>query len=583
MSTPGGPLASFRPTFALLRALDASNLLADTPIYERMQMIRDGMVYDIGYGPQHPVDVLHALQQQASEIQQFQLSPVIAPGEESRYHIDLTMSYEQALQGVQRVTVLATAFLGHVKAIHSQLSHVAPTFGIWWQVGAQELLAHEGGTNKLFNDKNLNILAANAFSSMLGEADLEIAAIIDATTLLLADLKNRLKLADATYQLGKDQVNASLADTKIGNVGLLKGTPSTLRHASPQAGTVGTLERAFPGRVVEVAPQEDDGFQLGDDESSEEATAEILANPHLTQRLKASVAQAASGQTVSLEEAEERLGLTASEEPEAPAPVAPPEPEPEPAAKPKRASRKKEKPAAEAPAAIPPVEEVTRKVTTSDPFAEVRVTTPARVEQETDGIATVVTVTPTHGEAPKDSDPLGLDDGFTPVPAQPAPEPPPTENLEEDDFPLSETAPAAVAAPATPSAPAASFGDDDEDALFSSITTVQNQTPATKELQEQSDPAPAQVAAETPAATPAPASDARTTAKPYRPNSSSSTATEAPSKILPQIIDAPLQPIFRPRPGKGPVYHQNHPPFVLPNQTPAAAVAESAESVERII
>ena len=250
-----------RPTFALLRFLQADNLLKDTPVLGRLQQVRDALGYPL-IDREHllsPVEALHELQRQAAAIPGIQLKRQVSPGEENSYHVDLTLSYEQVLNQVQRVSVSATAFLGYLKAVHARILKVSSIFGLWWTDGAEEVMEAVGRA-KQKSEKALAIMASDEFSTAMEEKDTEVAAVIEATSLLIGNLKATLKLATDTYQLGRDQINISLTDSAIPNSALPGGAPQTLANRPAPSGSMDSMRQAFGDRVkpAPVKVEEDD-------------------------------------------------------------------------------------------------------------------------------------------------------------------------------------------------------------------------------------------------------------------------------------------------------------------------------------
>jgi len=243
-----------RPTFPLLRFLQADNLLADTPVLGRMEQVRSSLDYPLTdrEHPLSPVEALHELQRQSAAIPGIQLQPVLVPGEENSYHVNLTMAYELVLNQAQRVMVSATAFLGHLKASHTRITRIGSIFNLWWVDGAEEVMEAVGRT-KQKTTKALEVMATDEFSTAMEEKDIEVGAVIEATTLLIGNLKATLKLAEATYQLGRDQINVILTDCNVPNAGYSGSAPTALKVTQAQSGTMDTLRQAF-GRRVQDAP-----------------------------------------------------------------------------------------------------------------------------------------------------------------------------------------------------------------------------------------------------------------------------------------------------------------------------------------
>ena len=242
-----------KPKCTVLQMLESGNLLEGQPILQRVHSIHADMPYRLGNDtPMMPAEVLKALYQMTAEIPQLRLQPVIVPGEENAYHIDLTLSYSQVLTHCQQVLMHAVTFSGHLRAIQARVASVRPKFGVWWKLAAREFLELNPTYSDLLPDKSLDILAADECSVALHEQDIEVAAVLDAVSMLIVDLKSEQKQAEITYQLGKDQINASLSDSRIPNTAVSGSAPKSLQRKPSSA--IQTLARSFPGRVAETLP-----------------------------------------------------------------------------------------------------------------------------------------------------------------------------------------------------------------------------------------------------------------------------------------------------------------------------------------
>lgn len=194
---------------SFLRLLHYEHLLAGTSILGRFQDIRTAMSYDLRQGD-GPVTFIQVLQDLAS------------------------------MGASSRVVILTTAFLAYLKALRSQLSSIKAVFIIWWLVGAKERLEGTGNQN-LISDKGLRAFADDQFSQAMGEPKAELDATIRDATLLLASRKADLKRGSNAHQLGRDQINVSLADSRMPNTALPDGAPTTLQVPPVQPGAIETL------------------------------------------------------------------------------------------------------------------------------------------------------------------------------------------------------------------------------------------------------------------------------------------------------------------------------------------------------
>ena len=216
--------------FTTLDQMQSNPMLKGTPTPTQLQAIREALDYPLldRAHPLSPLEALHALQLQAAEIPQIKLKHYFSPGEENSYHVDLTMSYEQYLKQGQRVSVLATAFLGHLKANLNRLSKISPV-SIFQQILPQVVQEATNNPTQIIDTGRL-LIAAEQFYLAVDATRVELAADTNATTQLIKSLKAGLKLATEMYQLGLDQIKTrtSQSDSRIPDSSASGGGPIIL-------------------------------------------------------------------------------------------------------------------------------------------------------------------------------------------------------------------------------------------------------------------------------------------------------------------------------------------------------------------
>ena len=142
--------------------------------------------------------------------------------------------------------------------MHARIIRVGNIFNLWWVDGANEVMDAVTGRTYQKTAKQLEVMAADEFSTAMEEKDIEVAAVIEATTLLIGNLKATLKLAESTYNLGRDQIHISLTDNSIPAAGLPGKQPQTLVTRGEQGGSTESLRQAFGDRVVTSKPVVDE-------------------------------------------------------------------------------------------------------------------------------------------------------------------------------------------------------------------------------------------------------------------------------------------------------------------------------------
>lgn len=225
---------------SLLKRLQARELLGDFQIINSLSALKEQAVYKTMAFP----DYIDRLQGEIHAIPEMALWAEVDLGNASQYLTELTRSYELALDGINRVTIDATCFLGRIRVIYTKAQSLKAPFQALWTIGAQDILA--GSPLAKLSAKDLTALATMEFSTFLEESDLEWAAAIETVELILDNLKAMRKLAGEKYAMGKDQVNAALSEMDIPDQGL-EGRPTATRQ-SRSAG-VETLRGMFGDRV----------------------------------------------------------------------------------------------------------------------------------------------------------------------------------------------------------------------------------------------------------------------------------------------------------------------------------------------
>ena len=233
-------------SFTSLEQVQSNPMFQDTPIPVQLKIIRDTLDYQlIDSAPKlSPAAALHELQRQEADMPGIKLKRIITPGDENGYRVDLIQSHEQVKNQMQRMLVTATAFLGHLKAGLDRLSKRTPS-SIWWSIPTPAPQDDASNSNQNGGRGLLIIAAVDQFNIAVDATKVELAAIVKATALLIANLKSSLKQADATYQFGLDQINKSPSDSRIQNA----GTPG--RAATTQSSATETPRHSVGDPVPE--------------------------------------------------------------------------------------------------------------------------------------------------------------------------------------------------------------------------------------------------------------------------------------------------------------------------------------------
>ena len=391
-------------SLSLLQSLQAKTMLEDFAVLSTLQGIQGQMVYKA----MPFTDYFDQLQDSISKIGCLKLRSHVDVGEASEYLVDLATGYEQVLDGINRCTIDAQCLLGRVKTLYAKATTLKGPFLVLWSIGAQDIV--EETVLKKLNATDMKALAAMEFTTVLQEADLEMAAMIEALEMTLDNLKNSRKLAADKYAIGKDQVNAALSELDQTDRGVPNEKPKTHQTSS----AVDTLKGMFPGRVQAPqassgpAPVEEDDLPPGLDlDSSTEGAPEPATIPYVEavtlDLLDAQVTPAAveppAGETIP-------DALTLDIPPEGPMAVTEDVPPP---ATPKKSHHKKKEAAAEmpppdddVPSAPVPSPEVVAAIL-EDPF--LGKTKAAEVVAAIGGTAPVATSTPDDDDLPPGDEP----------------------------------------------------------------------------------------------------------------------------------------------------------------------------------
>lgn len=225
---------------SLLKRLQAAELLKDFPIIGSLQSLKSQATYK---GVQF-ADYIDRIQSEIHAIPEMALWAEVDLGNASHYLTELTRSHEAALDGINRVQIDVTCFLGRVRTIHTKAKSLQAPFQALWTIGAGDIL--QGTPLAKLSAKDLTALATMEFTNLLDEADLEWAAVIETAELIIDNLKAMRKLAIEKYAMGKDQVNAALSEMDIKDAGL-EGRPTATRPST--AAGVETLRGMFGDRV----------------------------------------------------------------------------------------------------------------------------------------------------------------------------------------------------------------------------------------------------------------------------------------------------------------------------------------------
>jgi hypothetical protein len=214
----------------LLERLRAETLLRGQLILEQVTQLKDGMTYKTDEATYSLTDFFELIRKEASKLSQVQLSSAIAPGNEQMYLVNLLTSYETVLDEVERQIVRAIFFAGKLKSLRSRVDNLSSTFVAWYLIALSDQVK-DVPSLKLTSPIQKS-LAESEFSRLLDGADQDLEGMLEATSILVDMLKGHKKLAAEKYNMGKDQVNASLSSMNTDGY-LAKGAPAFVRKPDP--------------------------------------------------------------------------------------------------------------------------------------------------------------------------------------------------------------------------------------------------------------------------------------------------------------------------------------------------------------
>ena len=181
---------------SLLKRLQAAELLKDFPIIGSLQNLKSQATYKgVAFA-----DYIDKIQNEIHAIPEMALWAEVDLGNASHYLTELTRSHEAALDGINRVQIDVTCFLGRVRTIHTKAKSLQAPFQALWTIGAGDILT--GTPLAKLSAKDLTALATMEFTNLLDEADLEWAAVIETSELIIDNLKAMRKLAVEKYSMG---------------------------------------------------------------------------------------------------------------------------------------------------------------------------------------------------------------------------------------------------------------------------------------------------------------------------------------------------------------------------------------------
>ena len=214
----------------LLERLRAETLLRDQLILSQVTQLKDGMTYKTDEETYSLTDFFELIRKDASKLSQVQLSAAITPGNEQSYLVQLLTSYETVLDEVERQIVRAIFFAGKLKSLRSRVDNLSSTFVAWYLIALSDQVK-DVPSLKLTGPIQKS-LAESEFSRLLDGADQDLEGMLEAASLLVDMLKGHKKLAAEKYNMGKDQVNASLSSMNTDGY-LAKGAPAFVRKPDP--------------------------------------------------------------------------------------------------------------------------------------------------------------------------------------------------------------------------------------------------------------------------------------------------------------------------------------------------------------
>lgn len=259
---PSKPMST---SLGLLRHLQADVMLGDTPPYKFLRKTLD----DINYRGYKPSKYFELMQERIGTIGAVQLQHNVHELNAGEYQIDVGMSFERVMDAINTCNVDITALKGHVISRLDRIKSMREPFRVYWSLGAMEII-QDTPLAKL-SATDLKALASLEFTLTIEEADGDMSSLLEAIDLTLDNLKAARRLAEAKYDLAKDQVNNVMAGMDFSSRGTSYSEPTT--HASREA----MLARQFGDRVITRSPAPKANVHEHDPE--EDAFIPTLAKP----------------------------------------------------------------------------------------------------------------------------------------------------------------------------------------------------------------------------------------------------------------------------------------------------------------
>lgn len=257
-----------------LSALHGDVLLAGSSILEQVDMLKTRLrIYkDEGVkdGASSPVSYEEYFEYLGGEVQSIptiELQSTIAPGAGMDYLRNVTMNFEAVMDAIERVSIKTLFFAGKLKSTAAYTKVVNGTFQAWYQLAVTDFLKD--------NDMKLPVsaikdLGMSEFSRLLGNLDLDIEGMLDATDGYTMILKNQRKLANDKYNMAKDQVNA-----------MLSGSPQEFGQGGQGGGYQKLAERYGPNFKKAVIDGDDEVVEPLEVKPTLIKTSQVVVEPEV--------------------------------------------------------------------------------------------------------------------------------------------------------------------------------------------------------------------------------------------------------------------------------------------------------------
>lgn len=215
----------------LIDSLRAEHLLQGSHVLGYVGTLTQELTYNSDGKAISYEDLYSSLAAEVDGLPTLHLDLAVAPGTESQYSIQLTMSMEKVVDDCDRVSHKVSKFESKTREAGGKLRRLHGEFGAWFAVAAGKRLAE---AQIKLSAVQVKQLADSEFSRLTGSLDITMESLLSSVKLLRTEIKEHKKTQMDKYAMGKDQVNASWTShmpTFNGNGDITTETPGRLLEA----------------------------------------------------------------------------------------------------------------------------------------------------------------------------------------------------------------------------------------------------------------------------------------------------------------------------------------------------------------